>query len=82
MDARPIPGSALPLAGEGSTDLRTLLRIVRFPISRAELRSTAIHAGLDHDAIAAIGTLTEESYSGSFGILRELRHHGELRRSA
>ena len=30
----------------------------------------------------ALNTLTEEHYAGSFGILRELRHHGELRRSA
>lgn len=82
MDARPHHDTVEPPETAGFTDLKTLLRTVDFPISRRELQSIAVRSGLNRGTIAALNTLTEEHYAGSFGILRELRHHGELRRSA
>ncbi|WP_285037637.1 hypothetical protein [Plantibacter sp. ME-Dv--P-095] len=82
MEARPHPAAAEPQATAACTDLKSLLRTVEFPLSRRELQAVAVRSGLDRGTIAALGTLTEERYAGSFAILRELRHHGELRHTA
>ncbi|HXH34370.1 MAG TPA: DUF2795 domain-containing protein [Plantibacter sp.] len=82
MEARPKPETAPPLAGEDRSDLKTLLRTVPFPVSRAELYRLAVRNGLDRSTVAALATLDEPEYTGSFQVLRELRHHGDLRRSA
>ncbi|WP_285042941.1 hypothetical protein [Plantibacter sp. LMC-P-059a] len=82
MDARPYPDTVEPPETAACTDLKSLLRTVEFPLSRRELQAIAVRSGLDRGTIAALGTLTEERYAGSFAILRELRHHGELRHSA
>ncbi|MGK9147818.1 DUF2795 domain-containing protein [Plantibacter flavus] len=82
MDLRPKPAAATPLAEEDSTDLKSLLRDVQFPISSAELHRIAARSGLDRATLAALTALSEPEYTGSFQVLRELRHHGDLRRSA
>lgn len=82
MDARPYPDTVDAPETAVCGDLKTLLRSVDFPISRRELHSLAVRSGLDRGTIAALGTLTDEHYECSFSILRELRHHGELRHTA
>lgn len=82
MEARSTSDTAPPLDGEDRADLKTLLRTVRFPVTRGELHRLAVRDGLDRASVAALATLDEPEYTGSFQVLRELRHHGELRRSA
>jgi len=82
MEAIPNTETAPPLSGEDRSDLKTLLRTVRFPVARTELYRLAVRNGLDRATVAALGALDEPEYTGSFQVLRELRHHGELRRSA